>query len=411
MPTLHLQDVHLTRGITPVFAGLQLELTEDRIGLIGNNGAGKTSLLRLLCGLEAPDQGSIHIDGMDVHQRDGRLKRSQRIGMMFQNPDDQIIFPTVEEELALGLPGLKKREALQKAREFLAQRGLSDWAQRAISATASSSSPPTCWTTCAPTRACCGWTRARSVPTAMARTSAQPTKRTCASSSLKPLTLRKPLTSRKAPAPLKPLIPPRARRLIMGSLYSDIPSWLHRVPAGLKLALLVLLGLVLFWVKDPLILGIIAGLALALWLSLGRATRPARRLMFSVLVAAGLVALFQLWMGRPDLAWSATVRLACTCSLGAVLTVTTRPAALLDVLEWLLQPLRLVGLSPERLALQLGLMLRFIEHFFVQWKKLDDAWRLRTGRPGGWRLIAPLTIQMLQTTRRVADALFARLGD
>ena len=35
MPTLHLQDVHLTRGITPVFAGLQLELTEDRIGLIG----------------------------------------------------------------------------------------------------------------------------------------------------------------------------------------------------------------------------------------------------------------------------------------------------------------------------------------------------------------------------------------
>ena len=50
MPTLHLQDVHLTRGITPVFAGLQLKLTEDRIGLIGNNGAGKTSLLRLLCG-------------------------------------------------------------------------------------------------------------------------------------------------------------------------------------------------------------------------------------------------------------------------------------------------------------------------------------------------------------------------
>ena len=44
MPTLHLQDVHLTRGITPVFVSLQLELTEDRIGLIGNNGAGKTSL-------------------------------------------------------------------------------------------------------------------------------------------------------------------------------------------------------------------------------------------------------------------------------------------------------------------------------------------------------------------------------
>ena len=147
MPTLHLQEVHLTRGITPVFAGLQLELTEDRIGLIGNNGAGKTSLLRLLCGLEAPDQGSIHIDGMDIHQRDGRLKRSQRIGMMFQNPDDQIIFPTVAEELALGLQpqGLKKREALQQARSFLAERGLEGWADRAISTLSQGQRQHVCW--------------------------------------------------------------------------------------------------------------------------------------------------------------------------------------------------------------------------------------------------------------------------
>ena len=67
--------------------------------------------------------------------------------MMFQNPDDQIIFPTVEEELALGLPGLKKREALQKAREFLAQRGLSDWAQRAISALSQGQRQHVCWLT------------------------------------------------------------------------------------------------------------------------------------------------------------------------------------------------------------------------------------------------------------------------
>ena len=75
------------------------------------------------------------------------MKRSQRIGMMFQNPDDQIIFPTVEEELALGLPGLKKREALQKAREFLAQRGLSDWAQHAISALSQGQRQHVCWLT------------------------------------------------------------------------------------------------------------------------------------------------------------------------------------------------------------------------------------------------------------------------
>jgi biotin transport system permease protein len=56
-------------------------------------------------------------------------------------------------------------------------------------------------------------------------------------------------------------------------------------------------------------------------------------------------------------------------------------------------------------------MLRFIEHFFAVWKRLDDSHRLRTGKGGGLRLLAPLTIQMLQTARRVADTLDVRLGE
>ena len=48
-----LQDIHLRRGQTPVFAGLHLQLHEARIGLIGFNGAGKTSLLRMLAGRSA----------------------------------------------------------------------------------------------------------------------------------------------------------------------------------------------------------------------------------------------------------------------------------------------------------------------------------------------------------------------
>lgn len=145
MPTLHLQDIHLTRGNTPVFTGLQLQLSESRIGLIGNNGAGKTSLLRLLCGLETPARGQVLIDGQDIHQRDSGRPARQRIGLMFQNPDDQIIFPTVDEELALGLPGLKKREALQTARDFLARRGLAAWAGRAISSLSQGQRQHVCW--------------------------------------------------------------------------------------------------------------------------------------------------------------------------------------------------------------------------------------------------------------------------
>ena len=54
-------------------------------------------------------------------------------------------------------------------------------------------------------------------------------------------------------------------------------------------------------------------------------------------------------------------------------------------------------------------MLRFAEQFFVQWQRLADAYRVRTGRSGGWRLLAPLTIHMLITARNVADALAIRL--
>ncbi|HQQ68905.1 MAG TPA: ATP-binding cassette domain-containing protein, partial [Alicycliphilus sp.] len=113
-PTLELRGVHLRRGVTQVFVGLSLALAQPRIGLIGHNGAGKTSLLRLLCGLEQPGGGQVLSQGQDLQALSKGEPLSRRVGMMFQNPDDQIIFPTVEEELALGLQprGLSRREAL-----------------------------------------------------------------------------------------------------------------------------------------------------------------------------------------------------------------------------------------------------------------------------------------------------------
>ena len=196
----------------------------------------------------------------------------------------------------------------------------------------------------------------------------------------------------------------------MGSLYSEYTTWLHGWRAGAKLLALALLGTLLFALRQPWMLAAAAVLCAALYASLGAATRAARRLMVSVLVGAALVAVFHAAMGHWALAATSALRLACAASLGVALTVTTRSGDLVDVLEWLLAPLRPFGVQPARLSLQLALMLRFTEHFFVQWQKLDDAHRLRTGRAGGLCLIAPLTVQMLQTARRVGDALFVRLG-
>jgi biotin transport system permease protein len=195
----------------------------------------------------------------------------------------------------------------------------------------------------------------------------------------------------------------------MGSLYSDIPTWLHRMPAGLKLLALALLGIGLFAMQQWQVLLAVTVACVLVFVSLGAAVQAARPWVIGVLFASGLVAGFHVWMSQPVLAAVTVMRLVSATLMGIALTLTTRYSDLLHVLTWLLSPLRKIGVRTDPLALQLALMLRFIEHFFVVWRRLDDAYRLRTGQSGGFKILAPLTIQMLLTTRRVADALTIRL--
>jgi len=140
-----LQNVTLIRGQRTIFEALSLRLDAQRIGLIGDNGAGKSSLFRLLCGLDLPSQGSVRVAGVAAHALS--RERPGLIGMMFQNPDEQIIFPTVEDELALSLTrGARvRKDALQAARQFLHARGLGDWCPRAVSSLSQGQRQHVCW--------------------------------------------------------------------------------------------------------------------------------------------------------------------------------------------------------------------------------------------------------------------------
>lgn len=197
----------------------------------------------------------------------------------------------------------------------------------------------------------------------------------------------------------------------MGSLYSEHITWLHRVPAAVKLLFFALLGSLQFLLTSPTLLGGSALACCLLFASLGRAIYPARKLVVSVLLAGLLLVAFHAWMQQPMLGVVSALRLFSASLLGIALTVTTRSRDLLDVFERLLSPLQRVGIRTERLALQLAMMLRFTEHFFVVWKRLDDAHRVRTGKAGGFKILAPLTIKMLVSARRVADTLELRLGE
>lgn len=102
---IELKDVSLRHDDTPILQGIDLVLAERRIAIVGANGSGKSSLARLLNGLRLPSSGAVVVDGLDTRAHAKAVRR--KVGFVFQNPDNQIVLPTVEEDLAFGLKNLK----------------------------------------------------------------------------------------------------------------------------------------------------------------------------------------------------------------------------------------------------------------------------------------------------------------
>lgn len=196
----------------------------------------------------------------------------------------------------------------------------------------------------------------------------------------------------------------------MQSLYLEQRTWLHGWAPGLKLVVLAVTGSLLFLTEQLVLLVPVTVVSTGVFLSAGRSAPGAIRLVLSVLIVAMLVASFHAFLGQITLGLASAARLLAMTMLGVSLTMSTRHTELLGVFERLLSPLGRLGVRVDRISLQLALMIRFTEHFFVQWKRLDDAHRVRTGRSGGWRLIPPLTIRMLVAAQRVGDALQLRVG-
>ena len=92
-------------GAHNVLKDVNLGIGEHRVGIIGANGSGKSTFARLLNGLLIPDEGTVTVDCIDTRQDVKAVRR--RVGFVFQNPDNQIVFPIVEEDVAFGLKNLK----------------------------------------------------------------------------------------------------------------------------------------------------------------------------------------------------------------------------------------------------------------------------------------------------------------
>lgn len=106
-----------------------LELTEQRIGVIGANGSGKSTLLRLINGLVQPSSGSVSVDGADTVRAVRAVRR--QVGFVFTDPLSQLVMPTGREDVELSLRrpvrhGAERRRLAEAALERLGLLPLAD---------------------------------------------------------------------------------------------------------------------------------------------------------------------------------------------------------------------------------------------------------------------------------------------
>lgn len=124
MNTIRFSGVRHSYGDRPVLDGVDLTLNERRIGIIGPNGEGKSTLARMINGLVVPTAGTVTVDDLDT-ARQGRHVR-KKVGFVFTDPNHQIIMPTVAEDIGFSLrkdPSSKAERAVRVSR-ILEQFGL-----------------------------------------------------------------------------------------------------------------------------------------------------------------------------------------------------------------------------------------------------------------------------------------------
>lgn len=107
---------------TPALNDINMEIFEgEKAAIIGSNGAGKSTLFSHFNGILKPTSGLIKISGKPTsYKKDDLIKIRQKVGLVFQNPDDQLFSPAVEEDAAfgpmnLGLPADEVEKRIEKS--------------------------------------------------------------------------------------------------------------------------------------------------------------------------------------------------------------------------------------------------------------------------------------------------------
>lgn len=196
----------------------------------------------------------------------------------------------------------------------------------------------------------------------------------------------------------------------MITLYLPGKSWLHRIPAGVKLIALCLISMALLSLQTiPLVMAA-AVIIFGLYLSLGAQGLRQLKALRPVGLLLAVIFLFHLFTGNWQKGVLICLHLLSMVALANLVTVTTRLDEMMDAVKPLFKPLEWVGVPAAVPALAVALVIRFTPELLRVHGALSEAMRARTGKGASFRLLAPLLLQSLAMSEKVAEALTARGG-
>jgi biotin transport system permease protein len=196
----------------------------------------------------------------------------------------------------------------------------------------------------------------------------------------------------------------------MLTVTSPVETRAHRIPAGVKLAAMAVATTALVQMHGAAVAVALAGVV-ALYLSLGLPfARHGLRMLRPLWPFLLVLAVWHGWTGEWARGAEIAGKMLAAVALANLVTMTTRLDDLIAVVERLARPLARLGLDPRVLAVAIGLALRFTPVLFSRTGQLMEAWRARSARRPGWRVVLPAVLLALDDADHVAEALRARGG-
>ena len=123
----------------PALTNVSLSIKKGEVvAIVGHNGSGKSTLCKMLNALLLPAEGTVTVDGMDTRDEKNTLEIRRRVGMVFQNPDNQLVTTIVEEDVGfgpenLGVPPAEIRQRVYEALGEVEMRAYAEKASHALS--------------------------------------------------------------------------------------------------------------------------------------------------------------------------------------------------------------------------------------------------------------------------------------